>query len=937
MENIPQQHDVDKWPYLSEVKLPQIDAGVEILIGNKEYKLLEPWQVINSKHNGPYAVKTALGWILNGPLREPVEESMYDNKQASVTVNRISIESVEQMLIQQYNHDFPERNCDDKAEVSQEDYQFLDSVSNSLQFTDNHYYIGLPFKKAVIQMPNNRSAAMQRALNLKKKFKKKRSFHEEYSNFMNDMFEKGHAVKVPTPHLSRQDGQVWYIPHHGVYHPQKKKLRVVFDCAASYQGVSLNSELLQGPEEVAMMADVEAMYYQVRVPEKDTDLLSFLWWPNGDVNQNLVEYKMVVHLFGAKSSPSVANFALRKTAEENRSNASVEAVNTVLRNFYVDDCLKSVLSHDQAVALYNNLTNLCASGGFHLTKWASNSRALLTSIPESERVKDVRDLDLSKDALPVERALGVLWCVNSDMFKFKVSLKEQPVTRRGILSIASSIYDPLGFLAPVILPAKILMQQLCKEKLTWDDDIPEQFAKRWKAWLQELHQLSEFSVARCIKPVDFGVTTTAQLHHFSDASEMGYGVVSYLKLVNADGLTHCAFMMGKSRVAPLKQTTIPRMELTAAVVAVNTDKMLKSELEMELLDSIFWTDSTTVLRYIDNEKLHFKTFESTKPQQWRYVSTSQNPADSASRGVSCEKFVKNINWIHGPSFLKEPECKWPENIHDLSIKEDDNEIKHSASVNLVSATESTDAVSKLINYHSDWYKLKRSVAWILRVKDMLKQKTKKVERCVDDPMAENHKSLTIQDLTRAENEVIKFIQSQKFKEEISMLQKGNASVKRNSCLSKLDPVLQDGVLRVGGRLGRKIRAKAGEQKMSELPYDRVTPDHPPFTNVGVDYFGPFDVRQVDTDSCLNAIRRFVCRRGQVSIMRSDNGTNFIGAEVELRKAIQQWNQSKIECTLMQKGIQWIFNPPSGSHFGGIWERQISQKDLEICTERANTN
>ncbi|KAL0162190.1 hypothetical protein M9458_041586, partial [Cirrhinus mrigala] len=229
------------------------------------------------------------------------------------------------------------------------------------------------------------------------------------------MFEKGHTVKVPTPHPSRQDGQVWYIPHHGVHHPQKKKLRVVFDCAASFQGVSLNSELLQGPdmtnsligvltsfrqEEVAMMADVEAMYYQVRVPEKDTDFLRFLWWPNGDVNQDLVKYKMLIHLFGAKSSPSVANFALRKTSEENHSNASVEAVNTVLRNFYVDDCLKCVSSHDQAVALYNNLTNLCASGGFHLTKWTSNSRALLTSIPESERVKDVGDLDLSKDALP---------------------------------------------------------------------------------------------------------------------------------------------------------------------------------------------------------------------------------------------------------------------------------------------------------------------------------------------------------------------------------------------------------------------------------------------------------------------------------------------------------------------------------------------------------
>ncbi|XP_067260191.1 uncharacterized protein [Chanodichthys erythropterus] len=527
---------------------------------------------------------------------------------------------------------------------------------------------------------------------------------------------------------------------------------------------------------------------------------------------------MVVHLFGAKSSPIVANFALRKTAEENRSKSSVEAVNTVLKNFYVDDCLKSVSTSAQAVALRNNLTKLCASGGFHLTKWASNSRALLASVPESERVADVRDLDLSKDALPAERALGVLWCVNSDVFKFKVNLKEKPVTRRGILSVTSSIYDPLGFLAPVILPSKILMQQLCREKLAWDDDIPEQSAEKWITWLHGLNHLADFSVPRCIKPVDFGVSTSAQLHHFSDASEVGYGVVSYLRLLNADGLTHCAFMMGKSRVAPLKQTTIPRMELTAAVVAVKTDKMLKDELELELNESVFWTDSTTVLRYIDSEGLRFKTFvanriaiirESTKPQQWRYINTSMNPADCASRGLTCERFMKNVSWIHGPSFLKEPESKWPETNHDLSTNVDDSEVKHSASVNLVCAVDGTDTVNKLITYYSDWYKLKRAVAWILRFKDMIMQrsnqvtaKNRKVQSCDTNFTAQNCRALTMQDLTRAENEIIKFTQNQRFKEEMSMLQKGNQSVKKNSCLSKMDPIFQDGLLRVGGRLGR---------------------------------------------------------------------------------------------------------------------------------------
>lgn len=146
------------------------------------------------------------------------------------------------------------------------------------------------------------------------------------------MVNKGYAAKVPTRLLNCQGGKVWYIPHHGVYHPQKKKLRVVFDCAASYQGVQLNSELLQGldltnslvevvtcfrQEPITMMADIEAMYYQVPVPEVDTDLLCFLWWPEGDLSQDISEFKMVVHLFGATFSPSCANFTLRRTAEEN--------------------------------------------------------------------------------------------------------------------------------------------------------------------------------------------------------------------------------------------------------------------------------------------------------------------------------------------------------------------------------------------------------------------------------------------------------------------------------------------------------------------------------------------------------------------------------------------------------------------------------------------
>lgn len=198
---------------------------------------------------------------------------------------------------------------------------------------------------------------------------------------------------------------------------------MVFDCGASYQGTTLNNQLLQGPdltstllgvvtrfrqEDVAVMAEVEAMFHQVRVPVEDADLLRFLWWPSGDISQDLAEYRMGVHIFGATSSPSCAVFALQKCAQDHREQYSATGVDTVLHNFYVDDCLKSVRSEEEAVSLCNDLVAILDSGGFRLTKWVSNSRAVLSAIPEEERAKELRDLDLNLDTRPVERALGVV-------------------------------------------------------------------------------------------------------------------------------------------------------------------------------------------------------------------------------------------------------------------------------------------------------------------------------------------------------------------------------------------------------------------------------------------------------------------------------------------------------------------------------------------------
>lgn len=317
---------------------------------------------------------------------------------------------------------------------------------------------------------------------------------------MDNIIGKGYAVQVPAHQLNCNDKKVFYIPHHGVYHPKKRKLRVVFDCTASFQGRSLNGELLQGPDLtntlVGMMAGIESMFYQVNVPEEDADLLRFLWWPNGKLDEPFEEFRVTVHLFGATLSPSVASYALRRTAEDHKDTASPEAVQTVLRCFYVDDCLTSLATENDAVTLASDLRSLCARGGFTLTKWMSHSRKVLMSIPEEHRASEAKDLDLSHDALPVERALGIQCDTEKDTFTYSMKVQDRTMTRRGILSVVNSIYDPLGFLAPVVLPAKLLLKELCKEQHGWDDSIDEKHAEVWRKWKEDVIHLSSFHVNR---------------------------------------------------------------------------------------------------------------------------------------------------------------------------------------------------------------------------------------------------------------------------------------------------------------------------------------------------------------------------------------------------------------------------------------------------------
>lgn len=743
---------------------------------------------------------------------------------------------------------------------------------------------------------------------------------------------------------------------------------------------------------------------------------------------------MNVHLFGAVSSPSCANFAVRRTADDVEAQVGKETADVLRRNFYVDDCLRSEETETKAIERLHSTIKGCKKGGFRLTKITSNNRGVLDSISKEELSKEVQGVDLSFDSLPVERALGVQWHIETDTFGFRITLKDKPLTRRGILSTISSIYDPLGFAAPVLLKGKRILQDLCKSDVDWDDPISEEYSRQWEKWRYQLPTLENFSVKRCLKPIDFGVIINKQVHSFCDASSTGYGQVSYLRQVNIRGDIHCAFLTGKSRLTPIKPVTVPRLELTAAVVSSKLGNKIVQELDLETGTPTYWTDSTTVIKYITNEQNRYQTYvanrvqsirNETDPEQWKYVPSKENPADDASRGIEIEDFNCKHRWINGPEFLWKPENEWPVQQIETNIDfHDDPEVKKST-VCSTSAEERTSTIVEEFNCFSNWNRLRRVIARILRLRHRPASNILKVPKEITVAEAERAETAILKNVQKTafpiEINTLRNIDEQQFSNSRSLCKEKKLKLKKSSPLYKLDPFIDDqGLLRIGGRLKladeldesikypvilpkkshvttlvirhthekmahagrgitlnelrekywivnantavrsyitkcvncRRFRGTSGEQKMADLPKCRLSTE-PPFTYCGVDYFGPFIVKEgrkqvkrygviftclssravhietansLETDTFLNALRRFIARRGPVREIRSDQGTNLVGAERKLKLALQELDDTRLQNHLATKynvdWITWRRNPPAASHMGGAWERQI---------------
>ena len=902
--NLITETEVQRWPHLRDLPLHHAEIEeVTLLIGQDCPEALMPLTVVPGSKGEPYAIRSRLGWTVSGPVSSNAGRDSYASHY--ISSGKLLEDKVDRFWKIEssgiYEHE---------KGTSIEDRQVMALWDEKREFTDGHYVLPIPFKSQDRKLYDNLHMAEKRLVSLKRKLSRNEKLHREYAKGMEDLMSQGYAV----PDIARDDGKVWYLPHHPVVNPNKEKIRIVFDCAAEYRGQSLNNEVLQGPDlsnkligvlirfrlyPVAFMADIQAMFHQVRVVREDQDVLRFLWWPEGDLDKNPEKYKMTVHLFGGTWSPSCCTYALRHTAEDHKEGYSAEAVETMLRNFYVDDCLKSVPTVREANELVKELKKLAADGGFNLTKWTSNSSKVINEIPDCDRSKKAQERTLED---PTEdRALGVCWRVREDSLGFQAQRMEQPLTKRGVLSMLSSVYDPLGLASPFVLIARRIVQNLCQEKIGWDDPIPEKERKQWEQWISGLQDMKKISVPRCVQPFP---PVQVELHHFSDASEVAYGVVSYLRVIAKDGRIECTLVMAKSRLAPLKRLTLPRLELQAATLAARQNALLRKELGLDLRPPTYWTDSTIVLQYISNTTARYHTFvanrvaeiqNATNIEEWRHVPTHENPADDASRGVSASD-LSGSRWLRGPAFLRLPPEQWPSTPVIRPSDEAELEVKKAISFN-TQALDSQGPMDKLIDGITNWMQLLRTIACFQLIPEIYRSKIP-----FKGPLEAEH-------LQRAEEFLVKYVQRQCYLEEINAINQGR-SIPISSPLIRLRPVLSEGKLVTPGRIShakvpshvkvpvvlssrhpaveslcryvhektahsgrnyvlaelrqkywivgaaslvkriirtcvtcRQRDARPCQQKEADLPPDRVASYEPPFTNVGVDYFGPFAVKR----------------------------------------------------------------------------------------------
>lgn len=771
-----------------------IPNKIDILLGADVYGQVLMDGVIKGPYGTPTAQQTALGWILSGPIQK---NSVHPR---NISVNHVQFNKVD-MLKQFWEIENDDIVVDTKRLYTEEEKRCEEIYKATTERdTSGRYIVRLPFRIAKPECVNGNSEAIaaKRFSYLERKLEKNSKLKERYAEVINEYLELGHLVEIAEPNKNIK--QAMYLPHHAVVRDDKStsKVRAVFDASCkNSNGVSLNDLLMIGPTlqpdlrhlimgwrryPVCLVADIVKMYRQVLVNEKDTDYQRILWRENPE--KPLKHYKLLRVTFGTASAPFLAVRTLHQVAYDEGKPFPM-ASERILKHYYMDDLLTGCDTVEEGKQIYNEMNKLLAKGGFELQKWSSNKEELIQLVAEEKREVE-GNVEIKIDA--VMRILGLTWNRSSDEFEYSVQLPDlkYPATKRRVVSDISKLFDPLGWLAPVVVSAKIFIQKLWLSGIDWDDKLPRQLLKEWLSYRDALNQFEKFKLPRWIHSCK--CDETFELQGFCDASDNAYAAVVYARVVDSQGCVHVALITSKTKVAPIKRVSIPRLELCGAVLLAKLLTEVARVMNVGKMDIHAWTDSSIVLSWLNSQPNRWKTFvanrvteiiSSLEPSQWAHVSSKDNPADCASRGI--QQFTDEQLWKEGPSWLKQKKIKYK------TIYGKDTHLEEkSHKVCLINTCE-TDVEDEMMSRFSTLRRLIRVVAYCKRfLKCYRKEEVKEWLSC--------------QEIEDSLNTCIKITQQKHFKEELKNL-KENKLINKKSVLTSLNPVIDDhGILKVGGRL-----------------------------------------------------------------------------------------------------------------------------------------
>ncbi|XP_022168208.1 uncharacterized protein LOC111032244 [Myzus persicae] len=892
---------------------PQFDipGPIEVLLGaDIFFSILGSGRWPLSKHSALY--QTDFGWIVAGKL--PI---LSCNNISSLTVHSDSALSL-----------YTSNTVNKRSEEIKAETIFMSTYTQNAM---GRFIVKLPLNQDPSCLGDSRAMATRRFLNLEKRLIKDSALAESYTAFMNEYMDLGHMVLADLDFK----GPTYYLPHHAVFKSDSSttKVRVVFDgSATASSGLSLNDILIKGPKvqpdlvkilwrfrihNIAITADVAKMYRQILVSPEDCNLQRIIYLSSPE--ESLQEYKLTTVTYGTKSASYLATRCLHQVSLDTNNSLMKRIIS---QDFYVDDLLSGGKTEEECFEIHNQIQLALNDVGFPLRKWCSSSQSLMNRLPDAA---DEPNFMVNLNEQDTISALGLLWQPITDTFHFSVKDWSPPafMTKRSLLSDINSIYDPIGLITPVLIVGKIFLQQLWTFKLGWDDILSKDLQARWAKFYVGLQSLKQLKIPRRAVPVEH---TRLEIHGFCDASQEAFGCCIYIKSISTTGNVNISLFTSKSRVAPIQASTIPRLELSGALLLAESLSDVLVELNLLNItvspsNIYLWSDSTIVISWICSNSL-FQVYVSnrlarihdlTKPHQWFYVPTSDNPADLITRGVDASSISHSKLWWHGPEWLSQESTSWPITPSLIS------ELPELRPVKLVLTT-IPPVTSWISESYSNWMKLLRITALVKRFIFNCKFNSKKKNQPANERMVG---FISVHEIQSSRYFWLSKAQSDNFPDEIAALT-ANKLVLHRSCLKQLNPFLDKfGLIRVGGRLanapiadskkypivlpskgtitklifeyehrrllhvgpqallahinneywpirGRIIakhtvsnciqcfrsRPKFIPPFMAPLPRERVTVERP-FSRVGVDYCGPFTIR--------SGLRRIAPTKGYVCV------------------------------------------------------------------------